>query len=81
MAAVAQVGRDEVLEGLFIDVPLPLDRLRVVIVFDVYPADARLHRQVLLEHFGRRVALRDDVAGVENEHAAPDGSLAGESRP
>ena len=54
MAAVAEIGRDEMLERLFIDVrPCRFDRLRVAIVFDVHPADARLHRQVLLEHLGR----------------------------
>ena len=38
------------------------------IVLDVDPAQARLHRQILLEHLGRGESLREDVAAVEDQH-------------
>ena len=66
VAAVAEVGGHEVLERVFVDVRRPLQPLRMAIVLDVHPAEARLHRQVLLEDFAGAVALGDDVAGVED---------------
>ena len=53
VAAVAQMGRHEVLQLVFVDVRAAAE-LRVVIILDVHPADAGLHRQVLLESFFRR---------------------------
>ena len=40
----------------------------MAVVLDVHPADARLHRLIMLEHLSRREALGDQVAGVEDEH-------------
>ena len=68
VAAVAHVGRHEVLQRLFVDVADLLDRTGVLVVLDVHPADAAFHRRVLLEHFVRRVALDDDVGRVEDQH-------------
>ena len=39
-------------------------------VAQVHPAQAGLHRQVLLEKFGRRKALGLDVYRVEDQHHA-----------
>ena len=56
------------MQRVLVDVPALGDRLRAAVVLDVHPAQARLHRQVLLEHLGRRVALHEDVGGVEDQH-------------
>ena len=49
---VAEVGRHEVLAARLRRRGRALGRLRMAIVLDVHPAQARLHRQVLLEDFG-----------------------------
>ena len=41
--AVAEMGGDEVLQHIFVDVLRAALELRVVIVLDVHPADAGLH--------------------------------------
>ena len=66
VAAVAEMGGDEVLEHFFVDVGDSADGFWVSVVFDVHPADAGFHREVLREDFVGGIALADDVAGVED---------------
>ena len=65
---IAQVGRDEVLEEVFVDVLLPLHWPRMPVVLDVQPAKAFLHSQVLLKYLISREALAYNVGGVKDEH-------------
>gem|GEM_PF-4938052 len=76
IAAMAGAGRHEVFERLLIDLRLPLAGLWVAIVLDVHPAQSGLHRDVLFENFAQRVALANDVAGVEDQHHGRVADLA-----
>lgn len=66
VAAVALVGRDEVLERFFVDVGRATDRLGVAVILDVHPAQARSHGEILLVNFGGRETLTGDVRAVED---------------
>src|SRR4051812_8846299 len=77
VAAVAEMRRGEGLEHLFVYVAsfsaglgAGSNRCRwITVVFDVHPADAGFHRDVLGKDFIGRVALAHNVAGVEYRDA------------
>src|SRR4051812_6019874 len=70
VTAVAQVGWHEVLEHFFIHVArlfaglgeASYSGVGITIVFDVHPANAWLHDQILGEGFTGGVALADDIS-------------------
>ena len=68
MSTVAHIGRHEVLEGFLVDMLLTMGWLRVAIVLNVNPTKTRLHGEVLLEDLVRRETLRDNIAGVKDQH-------------
>src|SRR5262245_32583699 len=66
VTAVAQICGHEAFQLVLIDVAHVAAEMRVVVILDVYPADAGLHGQVLLEALLSGVSLADDVAAVED---------------
>ena len=57
VAAVAHVGRHEILHRVLSDVAGLVGGARMAVVLDVHPAQSGLHRLILLEQLGRRKAL------------------------
>ena len=68
VGAFANVGRHEILERRLVEMLGALPLAGMAVVFDVNPADAWLHRLIMLEHLARREALRDEIARVEHQH-------------